>query len=359
MESSGGFSQPGLDEQADDPFAESEREFDEQVPDEAARRVEIEAMDDGELGRLLTTAPEGSVDVRLASDVHRAREAAKAAPAEEPPIVNREGEPVERAADDSPEDAFGEGGELEPSGKDIEPAAVDERAAEQVAARADTSTRADAGATGDGEAAKETAEEAEQRQTVEAGEREAERRTEIEALSPDDLGSLLAQSPERSLDLRLAREVLAERQAEIDAERPTSASSEEPGAVAGSESGAEATAGESEGDDDDGDVAAVPQEKKGGTRRPYLLFIPEGGGRFAELPWYEDKSGKLVPKGTPGAKKQTVTLARGKNQALDHGFRVLGEPDDGASLVAVAASSWSVKRVEPDEEPVRRKLRIR
>lgn len=132
---------------------------------------------------------------------------------------------------------------------------------------------------------------------------------------------------------------------------PTSASSEAPGEAAGDESPAEAGDGAS-------DDAAAPQEKEGGTKRQYKLFTPDGPGKFSEVSWHE-KAGKVVEKGTAGAKKQTVVLARGQEDALSHGFAVLGAPQDGASLIAVAATYWQVKRVDPDPvQPIRQRLRI-
>lgn len=130
---------------------------------------------------------------------------------------------------------------------------------------------------------------------------------------------------------------------------PTSASSEAPGAEDGGESPAEAG---------DGASAEPPQEKEGGTKRQYKLFTPDGAGKFSEVAWHE-KAGKVVEKGTAGAKKQTVVLARGQDDALQHGFAVMGAPQNGVSLVAVAATYWQVKHVQPDPiQPVRQRLRI-
>lgn len=107
------------------------------------------------------------------------------------------------------------------------------------------------------------------------------------------------------------------------------------------------------------DTAAPPTPKAKDSRRRYVLFTPDGNGKFSEVVWHEDKSGKPVTKGTPGAKKQTVTLARGQEDALRFGHEVMGSPADGVSLVAVAATYWQVRHVKPDPiQPVKQRLKI-
>jgi hypothetical protein len=110
--------------------------------------------------------------------------------------------------------------------------------------------------------------------------------------------------------------------------------------------------------------APVPEpttDKKGAvTHRQYMLFQPEGAGKWREVAWYETKAGKMVPKGTDGAKRQKVCLARGQGDALRIGFRAVGSPEGGAKLVAVALTYFQVRHVEPNPEPPsRQKLTIR
>lgn len=347
---SGAFSQDGVEgAEKDDPFAEAEQEFEEQVGGEEAAKPRVIDREGNNLG-------EGaeSVAPREGSD-----------PFEDPDLATTFQDVPDRASSATQEQE-----------QEASPAA-----AAAPAPAAATSPTAASATTDEPEATRESAAEAQHRQAVEAGEREAERRAEIEALDNRELIALADNSPERSLDLKLTTAIKSERlaaQRAAQAERPTSASSEAPGAADGAESEAEGKDGASDeperptpaatspqaasgvsGAGDDADVAPPPEEKKGGTRRPYLLFVPRGKGGFDELFWYEDKNGKLVEKGSPGAKKQTVVLARAKKDALRHGYEVLGAPDGGASIAAVAQASWSLKHVEPDPiQPPRQRVKI-
>lgn len=246
----------------------------------------------------------------------------------------------------------------------------------------------------------ETREEAEQREATEAGEHEAERRSEIEALTVSDLIALIEASDKGSLDYRLAaedrtrrvtkqrEEKEAEQQAEKQAdaaekarvESPTPAASTEPVAAEGKPVGDErptqagtspaaeiGTTGAGEhtrAEPSEPDAAAPPAEVQNAagavTHRRYVLLTPSGNGTFKEVHWLEDEQGKMVAKGTPGAKKQTRALARGQEDALDIGFRAMGSPEDGCKVVAVAETYFQVRHVQPDPDPpVRRKLVIR
>lgn len=138
-----------------------------------------------------------------------------------------------------------------------------------------------------------------------------------------------------------------------DTEGPTSESSEAPGAEAGAESAGEGTAGDGEDE-----VAAAPTAAAKDSRRKYVLFTPDGNGKFTEVSWHEDKAGNVVPRGQ-GTKKQTIVLARGQEDALHFGFGVMGKPQGGCKLVAVAETYWQVRHIEPDPDPpVRQKLKI-
>lgn len=110
-------------------------------------------------------------------------------------------------------------------------------------------------------------------------------------------------------------------------------------------------------------VAPVPEEKKNEkgvvTHRRYVLLLPEGNGKHKEVSWWE-KDGKMVKKGTAGAKKQSVCLALGQEEALGVGYRAMGEPEGGVGLRAVSLTYWGdVVHVEPDDKPVRQKLSFR
>lgn len=101
--------------------------------------------------------------------------------------------------------------------------------------------------------------------------------------------------------------------------------------------------------------------KKGETvRRPYLIFVPDGKGKWREVTWWEAEDGKMVPQGTNGAKKQRTCVVRGQEEALRIGYRALGSPPEGIGIVAVAANYFRLRQVEPDVEPQpRQRLKIR
>lgn len=133
------------------------------------------------------------------------------------------------------------------------------------------------------------------------------------------------------------------------AEAPTAASAEPSG-------GASAT-GEPQSDGSEGEDAPEPTEAKG-KRRYYILRV-DGAGKFTQLSWYEDSKGNMVPKGTTGAKRQAVALARGSEEAMKIGFAAMGAPADGAHLVTVAALHFQPKKVKPlPPEPSKQRLQI-
>lgn len=109
--------------------------------------------------------------------------------------------------------------------------------------------------------------------------------------------------------------------------------------------------------------AETPEEikdKKGRVAlRNYVVLLVEGNGKFRQVTWYEDKAGKMVTRGTPGAKRQSYALARDATGALATGFAAMGAPEGGVPLVAVAASHFQIKNVAPKEDPQpRRRLSI-
>lgn len=112
-------------------------------------------------------------------------------------------------------------------------------------------------------------------------------------------------------------------------------------------------------------VAPVPEElkdKSGAiTHRRYVLLTPEGNGKHREVTWHVDKGGKMVKKGTNGARKQSVCLARGQEEALAIGYNAMGSPENGVPLRAVALTYWGeITHVEPDPEPpIRQRLNFR
>jgi hypothetical protein len=96
--------------------------------------------------------------------------------------------------------------------------------------------------------------------------------------------------------------------------------------------------------------APPPEEKKDKndkvTMRRYYIMRVAGPGKFEQVFWYE-LDGKMVSKGTPGCKRQTVCLSRGAEGALKVGFAALGAPQDGVKLVAVAALHFQPKTIRP------------
>jgi hypothetical protein len=109
------------------------------------------------------------------------------------------------------------------------------------------------------------------------------------------------------------------------------------------------------------EFAAPPAEKKdkGGkvTKRQYVLLQQTGQDTFKQLAWHEDKEGKLLARGS--GKRQRVVLARGTEDALKFGYAVVGAPQEGSTLVAVAASLFQPKKVKPlPPEPMKQRLQI-
>lgn len=117
-----------------------------------------------------------------------------------------------------------------------------------------------------------------------------------------------------------------------------------------------------DGDEDEAEDAPVPQEPVNEAGRPthrrYYVFRATDTGTYEQLSWNE-KDGKMVPKGTHGAKRQSVALARGTEDALKIGYAALGSPLDGVKIVAVAALHFQVRTVKPRvPEPSRARLEI-
>lgn len=108
--------------------------------------------------------------------------------------------------------------------------------------------------------------------------------------------------------------------------------------------------------------APLPEERKSGdkvTHRRYYVFQLTEPGVFKQVTWWQDADGKMVPRGTPGSKRQGVALARGAEDALKIGHAALGSPTEKVTLVAVAALHFQPKPVAPDvPPPSRTRLKI-
>lgn len=95
------------------------------------------------------------------------------------------------------------------------------------------------------------------------------------------------------------------------------------------------------------------------THRRYVILRVIGPGKFEQIAWHVDGKGRMVQKGTGGAKRQTVALARGTDDALKIGYAAIGSPAEGTSLIAVAAAYFQVKKIKPmPVEPARQRLSI-
>jgi hypothetical protein len=93
------------------------------------------------------------------------------------------------------------------------------------------------------------------------------------------------------------------------------------------------------------------------THRRYVVLTPDRGGVFRRVYWYE-KNGELCTRGTPGAKRQSLALARDADGARAIAYRALGN-EGPVDLVAVSESNFQVVTVEPDEpKPAKRKLKM-
>lgn len=113
--------------------------------------------------------------------------------------------------------------------------------------------------------------------------------------------------------------------------------------------------------DPDDDDAAEPEEVKDKsgktTKRRYVILRVTDTGKFEQVSWYE-KDGKMLTSREPGAKRQRVLLARTTQHALEQGYIAVGQPQEGASLVAVAALHFQPKRVRPKAEERPRRVRL-
>lgn len=106
-------------------------------------------------------------------------------------------------------------------------------------------------------------------------------------------------------------------------------------------------------------AAPEPQSEEGSTKRRYYVLQMTERGKFEQITWYEDAKGKMVPKGTAGAKRQGIALVRGTEQALRIGHAALGSPDGPVQLVAVSALHFQPRTVAPEQpDPPKRRLRI-
>lgn len=146
------------------------------------------------------------------------------------------------------------------------------------------------------------------------------------------------------------------------ADGPQEAQEPAPEPVAAEAPAPEAQAPEEDAPEPEED-APVPEETTSPsgktTHRRYVVLQATETGRFEQLAWYEDKSGKMVSRGTSGAKRQTVALSRGTDDALKVGYLALGSPPEGVTLVAVAALHFQPRRVRPKPpEPSRTRLEI-
>lgn len=120
----------------------------------------------------------------------------------------------------------------------------------------------------------------------------------------------------------------------------------------------EATVAEPEVEEDAPEPVEPTNERGKVTHRRYYVLRATDAGRFEQLSWHE-KDGKMVPRGTHGAKRQWVALARGADDALKIGYAALGAPLDGVKIVAVAALHFQVRTVKPKvPEPSRARLEI-
>lgn len=97
----------------------------------------------------------------------------------------------------------------------------------------------------------------------------------------------------------------------------------------------------------------APATAEDPNKRAYKIFVPEGEGKFAEVRWFEDKDGKMVAKGTKGAKERSECFVRSKEDALRVGYAAL-DTQEPASLIVVASSQWKVKKVQPTTEQIPR-----
>jgi hypothetical protein len=111
------------------------------------------------------------------------------------------------------------------------------------------------------------------------------------------------------------------------------------------------------------DHAPEPEELKNNAgkvvKRRYVVLQVDGPGKFSQIAWHVDKAGKIVAKGTPGARRQTVALARGTDEALKIGYAAVGSPAKGVTLIACAQLHFQPRKIEPIEpEPEKQRLKI-
>lgn len=105
----------------------------------------------------------------------------------------------------------------------------------------------------------------------------------------------------------------------------------------------------SEEEDEDSVSGAESGRDKNGrkTHRKYLILRPIGPGQYEEVHWFEDADGRMVPKGTKGAKRKKSAMCRGQEDALRIGYIAVGSPP-AAPLIAVAQSAFMLKTVAPE-----------
>ena len=103
--------------------------------------------------------------------------------------------------------------------------------------------------------------------------------------------------------------------------------------------------------------AAVPKDVAG--HRRYVVLRVDGPGKFSQVSWHENSKGKMVASNAPGAKRQTVVLSRTATDALRAGFVAVGSPENGVTLIAVAAVYFQPRRLKlKPPEPSRVRLDI-
>lgn len=254
------------------------------------------------------------------------RPAPEAAPTSEPPVVDKEGNPVAGAALPT----------LTPEQQAAEAARYRQEHGEPEPARSDP--------------------EEQQARLRAIHEREAQEKAQAETAPPTPQAGAIEDAPAAEQPQEAAQEAEEAAPAPEPIRPPL-----EPEADAIPAEPAGAT-GEDEPATEEGD-ASVPAEKKDKTgrvtHRRYLILRPEGNGKYTEVVWYENSKGEMVEKGARGAKRQKYALARGQEEALKIGYAAMGAPAR-ATIVAVALSAFQSKVVEPETpKPSAIRLKIR
>jgi hypothetical protein len=134
---------------------------------------------------------------------------------------------------------------------------------------------------------------------------------------------------------------------------------EEPAQTDGSSSEQPAEGDETQDADEGNEPLELKDEKNRVTHRAYHVLRALTVGKFERVFFHVDAEGKIVPKGTEGAKRRSTVLARSAQDALVHGYKAVGAPADGVMLVAVPHSHFQLKPVRPKPpEPSKTRLQI-